>query len=95
MGEHQLYEGWRGGGRSREERPTDFSGLVELHSGLLESAGEPRPRGNMVGCGLQSHDKRGWQVLVADKVPGLYSEESWQEGLLEHLRRSARWTMVD
>lgn len=68
-------------GRSREEHPNDFSGSVELYSGLLESAGEPRPRGNMVGCGLQSHDKRGWQVLVADKFPGLYSEGSWQEGL--------------
>lgn len=24
--------------------------------------------------------------MTYDKVPGLYSEESWQEGLLEHLR---------
>lgn len=75
-----------GGGRSQEEHPNDFSGLVELFRGLLESAGEARPRRNMAGCGLQSLDKWGWQVLVADKLPGLYSEERWQEGLLEHLR---------
>lgn len=27
---------------------------------------------NVAGCGLQNHDKRGWQVLVTDKVPELF-----------------------
>lgn len=29
----------------------------------------------------ERRDKQDWQVLGADKVPGLYSEESWQEGV--------------
>lgn len=51
---------------------------------------ETKAQREQAGCGLPRHDKQGWQVLVTDKVPGLYSEDSWHEGLLEHSRGGSK-----